>query len=508
MSRLQSVPYKWLVAAVFVTGLFMDLLDTTIVNVALPTLGTIFNAQPTTLEWIVTGYLLSLAVWIPASGWLGDRFGTKRIFLFALAMFTAGSALCGTATSIRMLILFRVLQGIGGGMLTPVGTTMLFRAFPPNERAKASAVLVIPIAVAPAIGPIIGGLLIDRLSWRWIFYVNVPFGIAALFFAAFVLKEHVEEKAGRFDVPGFLLSASGLPLLLYALAEAPSRGWTSAVVLLTGFAGVALLVLLVIVELRVAEPMLALRLFGDRMFRNATIVNFASSSAFFGLLFLLPLFLQRSDMHNLSATQSGLTTFPQALGLVIMSRVASGLYPKVGPRRMMMVGTLGATVATFLFVFVGVHTDLWWIRGIMLIRGMSFAFALIPLQAATFSNISRSDSGRASSLFNTNRQVASSLGVAVLATVRTDRALSHVNNAVANLGSSAGDATTRAGAVQSATLNAFHDGFATAASLSLIALVASFLIRDEDAAASMAVVTDKKSAVEAGSADPVPAGAH
>src|SRR3954453_9489382 len=167
----------------------MDLLDTTIINVALPTLGREFAAssgQPlgaTTLEWVVTGYLLSLAVWIPASGWLGDKFGTKKIFMFALAMFTLGSALCGLSSSIEMLIFFRVLQGVGGGMLTPVGTAMLFRAFPPQERAAASAVLIVPIAIAPTIGPILGGLIVDHLSWRWIFYVNLPVGIFGFFFA-------------------------------------------------------------------------------------------------------------------------------------------------------------------------------------------------------------------------------------------------------------------------------------------------------------------------------------
>src|SRR5215211_2800923 len=170
----------------------MDLLDTTVVNVALPTLGEEFDASNTTLEWVVTGYLLSLAVWIPASGWLGDRFGTKKLFLLALFLFTAGSALCGEAWSIESLIAFRVIQGIGGGMLTPVGTAMLFRAFTPRERAQAAAVLTIPIAVAPTIGPILGGFLVDYAEWRWIFYINIPFGILAFFFALTVLKEHTE----------------------------------------------------------------------------------------------------------------------------------------------------------------------------------------------------------------------------------------------------------------------------------------------------------------------------
>ena len=302
MSRLRLLEYKWLVAIVFVCGLFMDLLDTTIVNVALPKLGDIFGANTTTLEWVVTGYLLSLAVWIPASGCLGDRFGTKRIFMFALFAFTLGSALCGISTSIGMLIAFRVLQGVGGGMLTPVGTAMLFRAFPPEERAKASAVLVIPIAIAPAVGPVLGGLLVDNLSWRWIFYVNVPVGIAAFIFAGIFLQEGLEDKPGRFDSYGFVLSATGLPLLLYALAEAPTRGWTSTVVLATGVAGIALLALLVVVELRVTEPMLALRLFSDRLFRSSAIVNFAASAAFVGPAAILTFVRLRPDPYELADT--------------------------------------------------------------------------------------------------------------------------------------------------------------------------------------------------------------
>src|SRR5689334_11476194 len=190
----------------------MDLLDTTIINVALPTLGRKFDAGTTTLEWVVTGYLLSLAVWIPTSGWVGDRFGTKKTFMFALAMFTLGSALCGLAQSIEQLIAFRILQGVGGGMLTPVGMAMLFRAFPPQERASASAILAVPTLIAPMLGPILGGWLVDGPGWRWIFYINLPVGVAGFLAAALLLREHREERPGRFDPWGFLLSGGGLAL--------------------------------------------------------------------------------------------------------------------------------------------------------------------------------------------------------------------------------------------------------------------------------------------------------
>ncbi|MDH4148523.1 MAG: MFS transporter, partial [Acidimicrobiia bacterium] len=186
----RTVPYKHVVAVAFVVGLFMDILDTTIVNVALPTLRVDFGADVNTIEWVVTGYLLSLAMWIPVSGWLGNRYGTKRIFVFALAMFTFASALCGLAWNIQSLIAFRVLQGVGGGMLTPVGTAMLFRAYPPAERPRASSLLAMVTVLAPAVGPLIGGALVENASWRWIFYVNLPIGALGVWFSLRYLRNH------------------------------------------------------------------------------------------------------------------------------------------------------------------------------------------------------------------------------------------------------------------------------------------------------------------------------
>ncbi len=486
--RLRSLDYKWLVAIVFVTGLFMDIMDSTIVNVALPTLGRDFHAPTTTLEWVVTAYLLSLAVWIPASGWVGDRFGTKRVFMFALAMFSIGSALCGRAWSIDSLIFFRVLQGIGGGMMTPVGTAMLFRAFPPHERATASAVLVIPTAIAPTIGPILGGWLVDHASWRWIFYINPPVGLAGFIFAFFVLKEHTEENVGRFDVPGFLLGGAGLPLLLYALSQGPSAGWSSPRVWMSGVAGLVLLATLVVVELRMREPMLALRLFSDRMFRNGNLVVFMIFGAMMGLLFLLPLFLQ--ELMGLSAFQSGLTTFPQAMGMAAVAQVSSRLYPRIGPRRMIAASMIGVTIVSALFLLVDLNTSQWWIRGLMLLRGMTMGIGMVPMQAATYATISREDTGRASALFSTNRQVAASVGVAVMATVLVDRVQTHVTAAVHGLT----DPTAIRVATAHAALLGYHDAFLATACLALIGVAVAFLIRDEDAAPSMRRATASPSA--------------
>src|SRR6266850_3839688 len=450
-----KVSYKWLVAVAFVAGLFMDLMDVTIVNVALPTLGREFGASTNALEWVVTGYLISLAIWIPASGWISDRFGSKRTFAFALVLFTAGSALCGLAWSAGSLIAFRMLQGIGGGMMTPVGTAMLFRAFPQAERARASAVITVPTAIAPALGPVLGGWLVVNASWRWIFYVNVPVGLATLVFVLLFLREHKEPGAGRFDVWGFLCSGGGLALVLYALSQAPAHGWTSTPVVASGALGIVLFGLLIGLELRRPDPMLQLRLFGDRMFRFANLSMFMVYAALLGVLFLLPLFLK--ELRGLSALQSGLTTFPQALSMLLMVPVTGRLYPRVGPRRMLTIALVGITVVSALFLLVDLGTNLWWIRAIMFLRGLAVSFAMVASQAAAFASIRSAETGRASALFNTTRQVASSIGIAALATV---------------LG-------------QHNSVTAFHRAFAASIVFGLLGIVFALGIHDEDAAASI-----------------------
>src|SRR4051812_25075107 len=244
-----KVEYKWLVATAFIFGIFMDLMDVTVVNVGLPTLGRTFDAGRDSLAWVVTGYLLSLAIWIPAAGWIGDQFGTKKTFVFSLVTFVMASVLCGIAWNIESLIAFRVLQGVGGGMMTPVGMAMLFRAFPPHERAQASIVIIIPTVIAPALGPVLGGFFVDYVSWRWIFFINLPIGIAGILFTFFFVKEERMASLDRFDSKGFVLSGGGLVLVLFALSRGPEAGWTALSVLGPGLVGIAMFVALVFVEL-------------------------------------------------------------------------------------------------------------------------------------------------------------------------------------------------------------------------------------------------------------------
>jgi EmrB/QacA subfamily drug resistance transporter len=461
----RTVAYKYVVATVFVSALFLDLLDTTIVNVALRTIGEEFATEA--IEWVVLGYTLSLAVWIPASGWMGDRFGTKRVFLTALGLFVGGSILCGFAQTIGQLVAFRVLQGVGGGMLTPIGVAMLFRAFPPIERARASTIVMIPTLVAPALGPVLGGLLTDTLGWRWIFFVNVPFGIAAMVFGLRFLREHKEPTAGPFDIPGFVLSGFGLASIAYALNEGPRVGWTSAPVLGFGVAGVVAFALLVYVETHKPHPMLALRLLKLRLFRATNLVMAFAMAGFIGLTFVLPLYLQ--GLRGLTPLESGLVTFPQAIGILISSQVAGRIYPFVGPRRLMVGGMVGAAVAMGGMLLVGQTTDLWWIRVLIFLRGLAMGFCFVASQAASYAEIRPADNGRASAIFSTQRQMSVSIGVALMATV-----LSSFTTL-----SAAPTDIDRA-------LTGYHWTFAVCVALSLIAAVLAFvLIHDEDARETM-----------------------
>jgi hypothetical protein len=469
MSRKPPFEYKWVVAIIFVLGLFMEIMDTTIVNVAIPTLAREFHVTGTGIEWVVLGYLLSIAVWIPSSGWIGDKIGTKRTFLFALAMFTLASVLCGQSQNIGQLIACRILQGVGGGMLTPVGTAMLYRAFPPEERARASTVLIIPTVVAPALGPIIGGILIDQLSWRWIFYVNVPIGIFGFLFGAMYLRENKEPTAGKFDIAGFLLAASGLASLLYALSQGPNKGWLSPEVLSTCIAGVLLLIAMVKVELTVDQPMLTLRLYRDRMFRNSNMVNTFSYAAFAAFLFLLPQYLQ--SLLGYSALRSGLTTFPQALGVILASQFVGKWYHTVGPRRLITAGLIMVSLTTLPYVFLGLDVSQLNIQILMFLRGISMSFAFVPLQAATYSNIDKPDTGRASAIFSTQRQASAAIGVAILSTLYVSR-----RNSL----------TSGSSATPSVILRSFHFAFVGSIAMSFIgAAYAWFFIQDQDAAATM-----------------------
>ena len=455
---------KVAVAVVFVSGMFMSIMDATIVNVALPTIGRDFAVSPTSVDGISIAFLVSLAVFIPASGWLGDRFGGKRVMLTAVVLFTIASALCGLAWNLESLVAFRALQGVGGGMLAPVGLAMLFRVFPPRERIRASAILTVPTTFAPALGPVIGGVLVTNLSWRWVFYVNVPIGIAVLLFGLIFLDRATPGSPGRFDLPGFLLSGIGLGALMYGLSEGPDQGWGSATVLVPVAAGLLLLAGMVVVELRTAAPIVDLRLFGDRLFRACNGVIVLSSVAFLGTLYAVSLYFQNG--RGMSPLDSGLSTFPEAIGVMAGAQLASRvLYPRLGPRRHIAIGLLGTGLSIGLLSLLGEHTSLWWARLLMFTMGFAMAQVFVPTQTAAFASITSAATGRASTMFNTVRQLGGAVGVALLTSAIVAAGATHVVN-----GASV------------ANLTAYRIAFLVAGAVCLFGVAVTLTIRDADAA--------------------------
>ena len=468
-TRPPRVDQRIAVSVVYVAVLFLSILDVTIVNVAIPTIGRDFHTSAASVDVVVIGFLVSLAVFIPASGWIGDRFGGKRTLLAAIVVFTAASALCGVATSLGELVVFRVLQGVGGGMLTPVGMALLYRTFPPSERVRLAGILMVPTALAPALGPVLGGFLVTDLSWRWVFFVNLPIGVAAVIFGALFVTERREATPGRFDLAGFVLAGAGLGALMYGVSEGPSKGWGSVPVLTTVIAGVILLSVMVRVEMAVEQPMINLRLFGDRLFRATNVLVVLTMTGFFGVLYLVPLYYQ--DARGLSALNSGLSTFPEAIGVMIAAQVVSRyLYPVIGPRRLMATGLVGIAVVTVAMAAAsGPTANLWYLRLLMFALGLCIPLVMMSMQAAAFATISPESTGRASTLFNANRQLGGAIGVALLSTV------------LAAIGP-----TRHAGAHLVPHVAAYRWAFLAAAAVAIVGSVTSLMtVSDADAESTM-----------------------
>jgi len=459
--RTMRLSAQQVVGAIYVVAMFMTIMDATIVYVALPAIARSFGVSPPATDGVVVAYLVSLAVWIPASGWVGDRFGTKRTFLVAISLFTAASVLCGLSQSVLELVVCRVLQGVGGGMLTPVGMAMLYRAFPPAERARLARLLVIPTVMAPALGPLVGGALVDHLSWRWVFFVNVPIGVAAIIFSALQLSEHRERAGERFDLPGFVLAALGFGLFLYALSESASQGWTSPLIIGTALGGAVLIGALIWLELHADEPMIDFRILRNRLFGVSNLASLFAAGGFLGLLFVAPIWLQTG--RGLSAFVSGSSTAPEAVGVLVSSQLVGRLYPRIGPRRLVSGGLVGVTAATAALALL-MNGNLWVFRGVMFAIGVGWAYVVIPMNAGVFAQVSPRDMGRAAALYNAQRQLAAALGVATLATI---------------IG------TQTAGAGLTGNVTVFRIAFFSAAGFTLAGAVIALAIRDRDAASTM-----------------------
>jgi EmrB/QacA subfamily drug resistance transporter len=417
--------YVWRISAVVIIGSIMSILDTTIVNVALATLGRELHASIAEIQWVVTGYMLSLAAVIPITGWAARRFGAKRVYLTSLVLFTAGSALCGLAVSSTELIVFRVIQGVGGGMILPIGQLMMAEAAGPQRMGRVMSIVAVPAMLAPILGPTIGGLILDNASWRWIFYVNLPIGLIAVVAALRTLPRVEPQPTDRLDFRGLALMATGLPLLTYGLAEIGITGsFTAAKVVVPILGGLMLIAVFARHALRVPRPLLNLRLYRRPTFSSASLAMFCLGAALFGGMILLPLYWQ--GIRHESVVDTGLLTAPQGLGAALVMPLAGKLSDRMGGGPLTLFGVIVTTVATIPFGLIGAHTSIAWLSVAMLVRGMGIGFAFMPAMAAAFASLERSELSDATPQLNVLQRVGGSIGTAALAVV-LQRALTGVH---------------------------------------------------------------------------------
>jgi EmrB/QacA subfamily drug resistance transporter len=417
MSTDRIEPHVWRIAAVVVVGAIMSILDTTIVNVALETLGRDLHASLADIQWVATGYMLALAAVIPVSGWAAGRFGAKRLWIVSVVLFTLSSALCGLAWSTESLIAFRVLQGVGGGMIMPVGQMVLTRAAGPSRLGRVMSVVGLAMILAPIFGPTIGGLLIDHLDWRWIFYVNVPVGIIGVLMGMRMLPR-VEDGVHptRLDRAGLAMLSAGVPLLVYGLAEIGQQGALSSPQAYAPLAiGAALIVAFVLHALRVAEPLLDVRLFRDRSFSAAAVTTFVLGAALFGAMIVMPLYFQ--IVRGEDAVTTGLLLIPQGVGAAFAMTLAGRLTDRIGGGRVALVGLAVTLVTTIPFVMLGAQTPYLVIGAAMIGRGLGIGLTMMPAMTAAYARLQPADIAHATPQLNVLQRVGGSIGTALLTVV-------------------------------------------------------------------------------------------
>jgi EmrB/QacA subfamily drug resistance transporter len=416
INKPRGLEPKWKVLISIMFGIFMIILDSTIVNIAFPTLRLQFGASLADAQWVLSIYVLALGVTTPVSGFLADRFGIKRMYLLGIALFTLGSILCGIAPSLPMLILARGLQGFGGGIAQPLGPAQLFRAFPPKEQGTALGLLGIALVVAPALGPILGGWLVDLGIWRAIFFVNVPIGILGVFLGSRFLLDYRVEKRPKFDPFGLLTAMLGFGAVLYGASEAEIYGWTGSATLLTFGFGLVMLAAHAVIELKlVKEPMLDLRLFAHPLFLNASLVGYVATVALFGAEFLMPVYLQ--SFRGRTALEAGFILLGVAATSAIATPLAGRLYDKIGPRVIMLTGFMVLCVNTWQLAQIQALTPIGYIIFLLALRGLAVGLTLQTSFVTALGAVPLDQLPRGSSLLNSTRFVVQAVSVAALATV-------------------------------------------------------------------------------------------
>ena len=478
-------PHLKRLAVVVVLGSIMSILDTTIVNVAIPTLAKDFRAPLSQVQWVSTGYLLALAVTIPLTGWAVERFGAKRMWIASLALFLLGSALSGASWSIQSLIVFRILQGVGGGMIMPIGQSIMAQAAGPQRMGRVMSLLGVPMLLGPVLGPVIGGLIVDSVSWRWIFYVNIPIGIVAIVLAVKILPGHQKtDRAYKLDVLGFALLSPGLGFFVYGLSQA-GQGSASSVFVPTAL-GMVLIGAFIWHALHTnVTPLIEVLLFRDRQFAAASATTFFLGAALFGGMFLLPLYYQ--VVRGQSALAAGLLMAPQGIGAAMVMPLAGKLTDRYGASRIVPAGLVVVTLATLIYTQLGAHTSFTVLAISLFIRGIGFGFVMMPAISAAYQTLAAPQVPRASTAINIVQRVGGSIGTALVAVVLQHQISVQVHGLVGGL---TGAATARPAAVARVAqpfASAFGNTFWWVVGMTLVALIPALLLVRAPAPASGAV---------------------
>lgn len=407
------------IAVVVVLGSIMSILDITVVNVALPTFETEFDVtRKSTVAWTVTAYTLALAAVIPMAGWAADRFGTKRLYILALGLFTIGSVLCAVAWSIESLIAFRVVQGLGGGMLMPLGMTILTRAAGPDRIGRLMAIMGIPMLLGPIAGPILGGWLIDNYSWHWIFLINLPLGLAAIVYAYVVLEKDTVEPSESFDFIGMLMMSPGLALFLFGVSSIPETGtMTEPKVWGSMLAGALLVIAFIFYSFKPEHPLLDLRLFKNYNLSIAALTLFVFAGAFFGGLLLVPSFFQQ--VGGETPLRAGLMMAPQGLGAMLTMPIAGILADRFPVGRIVPFGMAIICGGMFSLSTLDANTSNTTIMVTLFVMGLGMGLTMMPLMTSALRTLQAHQVARGSTLINIVQQVASSAGIAVITVVLT-----------------------------------------------------------------------------------------
>lgn len=408
----------WLVPLlVLVAGMFMSVLDITIVNVAIPSIQADLGTTLSEVLWIATAYTLTLGVVVPLSSWLGDRFGLTQVYKLSLFGFAATSALCGLAWNLESLIGFRMLQAVSGGILPVITLTIVYQIVPREKIGSAMALYGMGVVFAPAVGPVLGGYIVEHADWRLIFFVNVPVGVLGLIGAHLVLPRSPLGPRAPFDVPGFLAISSGLFALLLAASEGEDWGWTSYPVLILFTGAVLSLALFVVIELAVEHPLLDVRVFRYWQFTNSLLLLVVLMLGLMVMIFYVPVFLQQGQ--GLTALEAGLRVLPQALVMVVTMPIAGRLYDRIGPRWLAVGGMTLCSYGSYLLC--GINPDMtgaeviWW----TCVRAAGMGLAMIPIMTSGIAGLPVSKAGIGSAWNNVARQVSGALGLAGLSAMAT-----------------------------------------------------------------------------------------